>query len=77
MGACHQRRPVPNTPREINYGMESAQSLWDVPLPSTGPPGLGTEVGAEGGRMDGAGTQVGAAKMALGKVVELVMAPNR
>lgn len=39
MGARHQRRPVPNTPREINYGMESAQSLWDVPLPSTGPQG--------------------------------------
>lgn len=56
--------------------MESAQSLWDVPLPSTGPPGLGTEVGGEGGRMDGAGTQVGTDKMALEKVVELVMAPN-
>lgn len=66
--------------REINYGMESAQSLWDVPLPSTGPPGLGIEVGgdpSEGGRVGGAGTQVGAGKMALEKVVELVMGPNR
>lgn len=66
--------------REINYGMESAQSLWDVPLPSTGPPGLGSGVGgdpSEGGRVGGAGTQVGAGKMALEKVVELVMGPNR
>lgn len=51
-----------------------------VPLPSMGPPGLAGEVGGDpskGGRMDGAGTEVGADKMALEKIVELVMAPNR
>lgn len=66
---------VPNTPREINYGMESAQSLWGVPLPSTGNEVWGDP--SKGGTMDGAGTQVGADKMALEKVAELVMAPNR
>lgn len=50
------------------------------PSPQHRSPGLGTEVRgypSRGGRMDGAGTQVGADKMALEKVVELVMAPNR
>lgn len=50
------------------------------PRQATGPwgwvPGWGDDPG-EGGRMDGAGTQVGADKMALEKVAKLLTAPNR
>lgn len=50
------------------------------PPPQRGSPRLGTKVGGdpgEGGKIDGAGTQVGADKMALEKAVELVIAPKR